>query len=289
MAISTNLYNETDTSSKSSGKKTKSQGLYDKIASPKRQSSNLMFPSDLGVEGNTSMLRFDINLPEGSKYGGGGKRMSGNSIRTDITIDMFMPSKIQTSYGTNWSWEDQGVAGTISELQKGNADLELGKALYSGMGDVVAAIGDGIGLNASSQKQLYSGTVKNPYMEILFEGIDPRNFSFTFKMIPRNSKEQSDIKKIVKAFKFHQAPEVKKGESNKWKVPSEFDIKFIYNGSENDWLHKISTCACTNVSVDYSEEGSFTPHSDGSPFSTSLTLEFKEMNILTKEDIEEGY
>lgn len=320
-STSTNIYDEVDTSS--SSPKTKTQSLYDRLGTPSRQQSALVFPSDLGAEGHTGTIRFKITLPEGSKYGGGGSspinntngetvgrtnnknslrdRLGGNSRAISSIIDLYMPPQVQTSYGTDWAWQGLGSIGAAVEAADAASQIKTfedalktakdsGEVLKTGTISTLSKILDRfIGTNTGGTKQLVTGSITNPYMELMFEGINPRTFSFTFKMTPRNKKEASAIKDIVHEFKFHQAPEVKVGASHYWTVPSEFDIEFMYKGASNPWVHKISTCACTGVDVDYASEGMYAPHKDGSPFTTILTLTFQEMELLTKERIEQGY
>ena len=309
--------------------RTNSQSLYELIDTPKRGTNSLRFPSDLGVEGSDNVIRFNVNVPSGSKYIGGeagnkvydsegeqvtserrtregggsiASRFSENVVRTDTVIDLFLPPSIQTSYSSNWANTALGNTGAAIDAAYGLGNIseggQLQNAINTTMNTLTTAI-PGIAsrlvdtiarTNTEAARQAITSTATNPYMEVLFEGINPRTFSFTFKMIPRNQSEQQTISNIVKQFKFHQAPENKfDGQSNFWIFPSEFDISFLYKGQENHWIHKISTCACTNVQVEYTSEGQYSSLRDGSPFSTTLTLEFTEMELLTKSRILEGY
>jgi hypothetical protein len=72
--------------------------------------------------------------------------------------------------------------------------------------------------------------------------------------------------------------------------PSEFDITFFTNdGEENRWVTKIGTCILTDMSVNYTPDGQWVNHRDGAPNAFEVSLSFKELGILTKEDIAEGY
>jgi hypothetical protein len=145
-------------------------------------------------------------------------------------------------------------------------------------------------LNTGALQGVIQNTVVNPYTEVLFNGVQNRTFSFTFKMIPRNLSEQNTLKEIIYQLKFHRAPELKFTEqSNYWLFPSEFDIQFFNKVDENPWLFKISTCALTEFSVNYSPEGSFASHAEGAPFAVEMTMSFMELEQLTKSRVEEGF
>ena len=82
--------------------------------------------------------------------------------------------------------------------------------------------------------------------------------------------------------------------SRRLTVPNTFDIQYMYAGAENEYLHKISTCVLENMSVSYSGEGKYQTFDgvDGEgapPTTTDITLNFKEMEIITKERVAEGF
>jgi len=78
-----------------------------------------------------------------------------------------------------------------------------------------------------------------------------------------------------------------------FKVPSEFEIHYAYQGQLNNYLNKISRCVLTGCEVNYGGE-EFTTFrqfdNDGAaPVQISMTLSFTETEIMTKETIADGY
>ena len=71
-------------------------------------------------------------------------------------------------------------------------------------------------------------------------------------------------------------------------IPSTFDIQYQYLGKENESLNKISTCFLESVAVGYGGDR-FQSYAEGVPQQTKLSLKFKEMEIITKSRIAEGY
>ena len=81
--------------------------------------------------------------------------------------------------------------------------------------------------------------------------------------------------------------------------PSEFEIHFMYQGSENTWLPFISHSVLNSVDVDYGGAQYQTfrplqkPGGDGSeappPTTITMTLGFTESEIMTKEKVAEGF
>ena len=137
------------------------------------------------------------------------------------------------------------------------------------------------------------GRADNPYMEVLFDKMALRTFTYNFTFAPRNTDERDDVQKIIRLFRFHMAPELR-GDHNRFlTLPSTFDIHYMYQteegkASENDFYNRIATCVLENCTVDYTPGGvrSFT---DGSPTQITMSLQFKETELLTKERINQGF
>ena len=137
------------------------------------------------------------------------------------------------------------------------------------------------------------GQADNPYMEVLFETMGVRTFTYNFTFAPKNQEERDDVQAIIQLFRFHMSPELQGAQSRFLTLPSEFDIHYMYiskdgTNSENDYFNRISTCVLENVNVDYTPGGVKT-FADGSPTQINMGLTFKETETLTKEKVNAGY
>lgn len=127
----------------------------------------------------------------------------------------------------------------------------------------------------------------NPFREVIFESVSPREFNFTYTFLPRSPLEVQNVKNIIDLFKFHMHPELSAG-GLFYVYPSEFEIVYYYQGKENRFINKISTCVMTDMDVKYGGEY-FSTFKDGAPAEISMTLSFRELELLTKERIVKGY
>lgn len=136
-----------------------------------------------------------------------------------------------------------------------------------------------------------AGKSFNPFREIMFKGVDFRNFSFTFTFYPRNQRESIVVNNIINLFQYHMLPEEKNefGGGRFWINPSDFDIEFYKFNTENKtevyenpFLPPLSTCILKNVSVNFVPNGEFLTHEDGAPLGISMRLEFTETEVFTK-------
>jgi len=146
-------------------------------------------------------------------------------------------------------------------------------------------------------KELYAmreGKVYSNRMEVAFTGLEKRKFNYTFKMTPRSEEEAEEIRAIIFAFKANMLPELD-GDYEKGRrmiVPNTFDIKYMYQGDENQYLNKISTCVLENMTVKYGGEQfqAFKGNNEGAPLvETEISLQFKEMETITRERAFEGF
>lgn len=134
-----------------------------------------------------------------------------------------------------------------------------------------------------------SGRAINPQMEVIFKNVHFRNFQYNFNFTPKNQKETEEVHKIITFFRKHQLPSIDTGGVGRYyTLPSQFQINYSFNGKENGYLHKFSPVVLRSVVVDYSQHG-WATHADGSPVHIVMILHFQEIDIMTREKVEQGY
>lgn len=231
--------------------------------------------------------------------------------RTTDTIALYMPDTLNFTYDQKYS--EMALGGGTFGLLGAAADAGLSIASGSKVSDVVGknltpfvlsqllkGFGNaGIALFASG-----TGTVINPQLELIYTSPAFRQFRFDFMFYPRSEKEAVEIQYILDRLKFHQAPEVLTQGSGALGgffliPPSEFDIKFYYNGSINPNIPPISTCVLTQIDTDYAPNGfatyekpsrpKATVGGTGMPVAIRMSLNFMETQILTKSNYSTKY
>jgi len=242
--------------------------------------------------------------------------MRSATVRIKESIAIYLPPNVQDNYSTKYSGAETAILGFMAasggkfldayrnnnykeaaQLFKdtaGGALAEMGKRTAAAALDLITSSEGALELGA----KIYGATT-NPYMEVLFGGVDLRTFTYNFTFAPRNKKEQDEVKKIIHTFRFYQAPELRNNQSMYMGLPAEFDIHYMYmheDGKvtaesptgENTFYNKIATCVLTNVSVDYTP-GAVHSHADGSPVQIKMSLNFLETQMITKDFVEAGY
>jgi len=230
------------------------------------------------------------------------------TTRMTTAIAMYMPATVTTGYTTQYTDTEMGflTANAIDAYEKfaqgnmrgglneiGSMDQNLAAALQAMMLNTLGALPGLAGVKAAAEMR--SGVVLSDRMELAFKGIDKRTFQYEFKMNPKSEEEAKEIRNIVNAFKFNMLPEFEGSDSagRKLIVPNTFDIQYMWNGAENHFLHKISTCVLESMNVSYGGDR-YKTHAgiggDGAPpIETSLSLTFKELDLVTREKAVEGF
>ena len=253
------------------------------------------------AQGDTGFSKSVLGAVGGTAGYIGGKAL-GNSfaknrlVKTNSLITLHIPQAPGVAYSAQW--QDQDLGALTGVLAKGA--MNTMDVLTSGAGAEYAArtLGAlanipkefGVDLDVSGAIQAASGKVSNPNKEQLFKSMNFRTFTFDYKFAPRSKAELVQVRDIIKTFKKNMHSE--KDSSGLFLIyPSEFDIEFRYNGKTNNWLHLVKSCALSDIRLSFGNGDTFTTFADenGAPSEITMSLVFKELEILTADDIEQGY
>ena len=148
-----------------------------------------------------------------------------------------------------------------------------------------------LGANISPNEILSreTGEILNPNLELLFGGPTLRSFRFTFQMVARSNTEGLEIKKIIRKLKKDMAPITKNTtiQNTTLKTPRVFELKYKQGASEHSFLHRFKQCFLTDISVNYTAEGTYATYEDGTPVSIKMDLTFKEIEPIYDIDYDE--
>jgi|TARA_B110000208_G_scaffold174439_1_gene219121 hypothetical protein len=224
-------------------------------------------------------------------------RMSQDSVK------LYLPAQISVSQKTNYGEAEMGgmIASGMAAMGAYQDGVGFGagsdglKAFIgesgTGFGDAayrkLSSLAEGMGLTgAVALQNIQSGVTVNNRTEMMFEGIDRRSFAFTFRLIPHSAREAAEINKIVTSFRYHMLPEIPDGQEfgRALRAPSTYMINYAHERQ----LHKIGECILESVDVKYGGERPQFYH-DNRPTETELTLQFKELEIMTKDKIKAGF
>ena len=252
-----------------------------------------------------------VELSKSMKSRGSGMATYRNTTkRITDSVAIYLPANVVDSTTATYTGAATGVIGAAAAGAFGvaknmaNSDYEaaaqglvdsakamVGEAAIRAATELAEGLTGSEGTRGLINKAF--GQADNPYMEVLFDKMELRTFTYNFTFSPKNKEETMDVQKIIALFRFHMAPELK-GTANRFlTLPSEFDIHYMYQdkagqASENDFYNKIATCVCTGCEVNYTPDG-VKSFEGGAPTKITMNVSFQETELLTKERINLGY
>jgi hypothetical protein len=283
-----------------------------KFGSLNLESSTYRYPySNARIEGDTDYVTFEFFKYKPPFKGTGGKTKAdeydtsidftdsenilGDKAEFGKNIIMYMPEDIQSEYGANWSGAGFGfLAGRLMKAAGGNFDLgqtfkDFSDSARKGAVDFISnnankAMGSGVTSNQALGG--ITGTIVNPNVEMMYESPEMRTFSLTYKMFASNEEETKQIRAICNTFKKNMLPSF--GGGAFIGVPNVVRVTFMTGSSPNPFVSQFKPCAISNVSINYTPDGSWSSYEGGAPVATNITINFKELKMLFAEDINIG-
>lgn len=239
--------------------------------------------------------------------------------RTAETIALYMPDTL--NFGYDQSYDGVPLSSPFFDilnagkdvLQAGSSIIDLAKGGQVSVQNILKSIPNNLtpfavdylsrfaptnvfGSNFGRFALASLGVARNPLLEVIYTSPSLRKFQFDFIFYPRSEREAQQVQSIIDSFTFHQSPEILPGSGGVFLIPpSEFDIKFYYNGKENPNIPKISTCVLNGLNIDYAPSGFSTYEVPGEttpsvgrtgmPVGIRLQLNFTETQIITKNSL----
>ena len=233
------------------------------------------------------------------------------TIRQEAVISLYMPPSVQVEYNVKYADQEigtlamlgsdaikafTGTSGNTETKLKAVADA-LGPGSKEGITNLLNASLDTLAPGARALQQIESGKVITPRMEMMFEGVGRRSFSYTFAFMPKSVQEAKTIENIIYTFKENMMPEYSNPNTRReMNIPNTFDITYMYQNKVNGFINKVSSCFLQNISVQYGADRYTAYESTDSKFGkgtppqkSQITLQFVELETLSKDMIKEGY
>ncbi len=235
-------------------------------------------------------------------------------------IELPIPQQINDSNSVTWGensmnlFQLAGLTGAkqlIENPKEAVGDIvSVGKDVLGGQGggsnvlglndDVANALSAAVagkavnafGANISSRSVISraTGQILNSNKELLFEGVNIRQFPFNITFTPRSSGEASAVRQIIRKLKQSMAP--KRGSttvanaSGGWLIqaPDAFILEYRRGMQIHPFLNRFKPTVLTSMSVNYTGAGTYASYADGNPVSLQMSLVFKELNPIYAED-----
>ena len=229
----------------------------------------IMLPVPQGVEDGRSA---DWDMSEMGPLAALSAAAAGAGLRAD--------GSLATMGGASFA-EMKGQLDKALETDKGT----VGKLLTGGIAGLVAnAVTGGKGGDAVARE---TGLRINKNQQLLFAGVTGRDFNFGWDIIPRSKKEASQVKVIIRVLK--QAMSAQRGGTNTvkglfLKSPDIFYLTYMKGKNQHPFLNAFKPAALTSCNVNYTGSGTYATYHDGNPVHLNLSLTFRELTPVYRED-----
>ena len=282
-----------------------------------------VFPTTLRTDKDAQdFLKFDMMAYKPSKMKGNVDDIKSLGIdreptdRESIgTVVLPIPGGIRDQQNVSWNSESinavelaaaQLALTMIEKNISAGVDLlseKVQKALETE--DTKAAVSTFLAGQAAGGKDIMArttGAIMNPNMELLFNGPQMRNFSFSFLLAPRDDKEAKTVISIIRFFKQGMAP-IRSKSRLFLKSPHTFRLAYKHRtrlnkegeGSgqkktsrDHPYLNKFKECALGSLGVDYAPNGNYSTYEDGVMTAYRLTMNFREMSPIYNDDYKDA-
>lgn len=195
---------------------------------------------------------------------GGYEDLAGSSIYSTAAQNY----KAHASKGDNGTLED--FSGTMNEAAK----IAIAGLRRFGRRSL-ATVDENLGGMVDQQ----FGNIPNPHASVFFQGMNLRQFAFTWKFVPRSADEASVIQDVIKKVKKHALP---KKDGKMLLYPDMVKPKVV----GNDNLGEFKTAMISSLDINYAAEGTSAFFHDGHPVAIQLTMQLQETEIFTEDNMD---
>lgn len=218
--------------------------------------------------------------------------------KTATEIFLYMPDTLAVNYTSDYEQTSlqeltgglNRTIGAVSSIAKQVIDggksaknIAINAADNYGAEFIPQALGLGSGIADLALKA--QGKAVNPQLQLIYRGVNFRQFSMNFIFTPKSQQESDHVSAIINAFVYASTPTIIPDGGMYFIPPSIFNMQFLMSaqngGIENDRIFKVGNCVLEDVNVDYAPNG-WAAYDGGAPLQTSLTLQFKEIQILDR-------
>jgi hypothetical protein len=187
-------------------------------------------------------------------------------------------SSIANSTGTALS---QGTGAAMSAI---NALLD--QSVGSMSRDVMYLLRSVLPSGISQVTDRVLGSTVNPKASLAFEGVELKQHSFSWTLIPRNENDSEIIRAIIRTLKQNSLPTYQTFAGTNFKAylkyPSIVDMYLL--GVNPEYFVKFKSAMIRSVNVEYGSTGIVSIMKGGKPGNVTLTIDLVELDIHTAED-----
>lgn len=129
-----------------------------------------------------------------------------------------------------------------------------------------------------------AGAAINNNVELLFNGVQLRDFTLTYRLTPREKNEAVMIRDIIRAFKISMTPARSKN-GLFLLAPCVYTLSYVSSNAEHPYLNKFKACALKGFNVNYTPDGTYMTYGENKSMTQyEIQFSFGEIDPIYRED-----
>lgn len=201
------------------------------------------------------------------------------------TLKLPLPTNLSDSYQVSYEPQELGTA--LGGGAEAIAGMAGGNSLLQGAASMATSIA-GSAINKTLSGPLGAlasagfGATTNPFMTILFKSPNYKEYSFSWRLYPRNQAEMASLLNIVSTIRYHMLPGQFVGSGGSvFSYPSLVKCSAITKAGT---LYPFKYGVIKNATFNYAPDGAPTFHRDGQPSAVDVKIDIQEVEYFLKED-----
>jgi len=129
--------------------------------------------------------------------------------------------------------------------------------------------------------QATTGMIRNPHHTTIFDGVQLKSYTFSWKMSPRSQQEAITLEEILRNIKFYMHPQIS-GTGFSMEYPHLAELQFEVG--DNKLVPNVKTSFLKSLAINGSGGGVPSFYKDGRSTIVEFGLSFQEINVQSKDD-----
>lgn len=150
----------------------------------------------------------------------------------------------------------------------------------------ISPLADTVSLGNGNAVRHFAGIVENPHTTIMFEGVNLKSFTLTWRLSPRSQEESEILRDIIETIKLRAHPE-----EIFHRVALDYpDLVYVnFTGSPAKFLPVFHRSIITNIMVNPTTGNGASFYRNGAPTEIEMTISFQEVRIVTRNLLREDF
>ena len=240
---------------------------------------SLVFPADLNDKYYFSMYFFEYSRSNLMQVA---EKNALGSVRLPL------PNSLSDGYNVSYAEEELGTA--LGAAADAIAGVGAGSNIFNSAATVATAAASNLAQKnygtVSSAVSAFAGVTTNPFMTVLFKNPNYKEYSFSWRLFPKNQTETGNLMDIISAIRYNMLPGQIAGSTGAFLTYPSIVQCYATTGAGS--LYPFKPAVIKNATFNYAPDGTPSFYKDGNPTAVDIKVDMQEVEYFLKEDLPFG-